>query len=385
MGQLVGGGELAEHEVVEQLSDAGRRAGLDDREIHATIRSGTQTGMKVPRHGTGQPAKPTAGLASRLLSRGCLRNLPKPMPLIDNVLDQGTTAVLYGKWGTGKSFVALDWAASVSTGRRWQGRSTAQRRVLYVAAEGAQGLQKRLDAWEVGRERAIDDQQLSVLPVAVNLLNGGEVIELCDIIRDGGFGFIVLDTLARCMVGADENSAKDTGIAVSAMAQLVQATPNARGVVLGIHHTGKDGKTLRGSSAIEGAADTVYSIKAGGVGFELIREKRKDGPQYDHHGLKLDPVAESCVVSNYSAGGGMGDRAMKLALTMLHHLPPAGATYSKLRKAAVDNGQTPSTFERALTDLRESEHVAKDGALYALTDAGRAWASTLTYPQTPLL
>ena len=61
-------------------------------------------------------------LADKLLTRSALRDLPDPKPLIDNVLDQGTTALLYGKWGTAKTFVALDWAASVATRRKWQGR-----------------------------------------------------------------------------------------------------------------------------------------------------------------------------------------------------------------------------------------------------------------------
>ena len=74
----------------------------------------------------------------------------------------------------------------------------------------------------------------------------------------GGYSFVILDTLARCMVGADENSAKDCGVVVDAMTRLLGRTPGGRGVILGVHHAGKDGKTLRGSSAFEGAADTVY-------------------------------------------------------------------------------------------------------------------------------
>ncbi len=58
--------------------------------------------------------------ADTLLSRSDLRNLPVPQPLIDNVLDQGTIALLYGKWSTAKTFIALDWAACVATGKRWQ-------------------------------------------------------------------------------------------------------------------------------------------------------------------------------------------------------------------------------------------------------------------------
>jgi hypothetical protein len=77
--------------------------------------------------------------ADHLLTRSALRKLPDPEPLINNVLDQGTTALLYGRWGTAKTFIALDWAASVATGRPWQGRKTVQRRGLYVVAEGAFG------------------------------------------------------------------------------------------------------------------------------------------------------------------------------------------------------------------------------------------------------
>ncbi len=81
--------------------------------------------------------------ADRILARSALRDLPDPQPLISNVIDQGTVALLYGKWGTGKSFIAQDWAASVATSRPWQGRATEQRRVLYIAAEGAFGLKGR--------------------------------------------------------------------------------------------------------------------------------------------------------------------------------------------------------------------------------------------------
>ena len=79
------------------------------------------------------------------------------------MLDQGTTALLYGE-GHAKTFIALDWAASVATGRHWQGRTTEQRRVLYVAGEGAFGFKGRVDAWETGWHTEIGDDDLDVLP-----------------------------------------------------------------------------------------------------------------------------------------------------------------------------------------------------------------------------
>jgi Bifunctional DNA primase/polymerase, N-terminal/AAA domain len=68
----------------------------------------------------------TPVLADLLLTRSALRDLPKPEPLIDNVLDQGTVALLYGMWGSGKSFIGQDWGLSVATRRPWQGRHTEQ-------------------------------------------------------------------------------------------------------------------------------------------------------------------------------------------------------------------------------------------------------------------
>src|SRR5277367_510328 len=155
----------------------------------------------------GEPPK----FAALLLSRSALRDLPDPEPLIDDVLDRGTVALLYGKWGTAKSFIALDWAASVATGRSWQGRATEQRRALYVAAEGAFGFKGRADAWEIGWQHSIHDGDLDVLPKPVNLMRPLDVNNLAALIEWGGYGFVILDTLARCMVGADENSARDCG------------------------------------------------------------------------------------------------------------------------------------------------------------------------------
>ncbi|EHK84253.1 AAA family ATPase [Rhodococcus pyridinivorans] len=237
--------------------------------------------------------------AGQLLTRSALRSLPDPEPLIEGVLDQGTTALLYGKWGSGKSFIALDWAASVASGRRWQGRDTQRRKVLYVAAEGAFGLKGRIDAWETGWHVQLEDGDLDILPVPVNLTKWADVHDLAGLIREQRYGMVVLDTLARCMVGADENSAKDCGIVVDHLNTLREATPDGRGVVLGVHHTGKDGKTLRGSSAFEGGADTVYQTCLDGGAIDVTREKRKDGPCEDRHRLHISPVegTPSAVVS----------------------------------------------------------------------------------------
>ena len=87
-------------------------------------------------------------LHAALIAGDRIKLLPKPESLVEGVLDADTLAVLYGRAGVGKSFVALDLALSVATGTRWQGHEVRRGRVLYVVAEGASGTGARLDAWQ---------------------------------------------------------------------------------------------------------------------------------------------------------------------------------------------------------------------------------------------
>jgi hypothetical protein len=161
------------------------------------------------------------------------------------------------------------------------------------------------------------------------------------------------------MVGAEENSAKDCGIVIDAMTRLREHTPNGRGVILGVHHTGKDGKTLRGSSSFEAGADIVYSVAKDGAAIILDREKRKDGPQPDRHELKLDPIpgTHSATISVHR-GGGQTDRGERLLSIFVHHFAQTGASKAELRGIA----ELPNaTFHRALSDLLKTGALINEG------------------------
>lgn len=304
-----------------------------------------------------------AAYQALLLNRSALRDLPDPQPLIANVLDKGTCALLYGYRGTLKSFIALDWAASVATGRAWQGREVQPCRVLYVAAEGAFGLKARVAAWEVGWRTTIDDAVLSILPRPVNLTVAHDVANLAALIRDGGYGFVVLDTLARCMVGADENSARDTGVVVDSLYRLLDHTPGRRGQITGVHHTGKDGRTLRGSSAFDAGVDTVYAVARDGAVVTLNREKRKDGPESDRHELKLDliegtgsGVIGASKLSNWSLES--SPHAEALLSTFRQHFSNTGATNTQLRKTSE---LSEGSYYRARRELLKRGELVNDG------------------------
>lgn len=308
-------------------------------------------------------------LADRLLTRSALRDLPKPEPLIANVLDRGTIALLYGYWGTCKTFIALDWAACVATSHAWQGRETGRLRVLYVAAEGAFGIAQRLDAWETAWRMEAGDDALAVLPAPVNLTNPADLAELIEVIREGGYGFVIIDTAARCMVGADENSARDIGIVVDALSKIREATPEGRGVALAVHHTGKDGKTLRGSSAFEAGADTVYQVTEDGGVIVLDRTKRKDGPKADRHELRLSPWpgTQSCVIEAAADHGQRADvlpgNAERVLDVFKAHFKETGSTKAQLREVVTERlGMGSSSFHYAVNDLLTRNLLHNNGS-----------------------
>lgn len=196
-------------------------------------------------------------LKSRLLKRSELANIPRPMPLIEQILYRETIAVLAGKFGTYKSFLGVAMACSLATGKPWlQWSVPVAVPVLYIAAEGATGIQGRVDAWETAHGEVGDN--LMVLPVAARVNVSMDIKELREIIQEHAIQVVFWDTLHRSAPGLEENSATDMGVVVETLSLLREQT--AVTSVL-MHHTGHGGERARGSSAIEDDADTAFVVQ----------------------------------------------------------------------------------------------------------------------------
>jgi hypothetical protein len=239
----------------------------------------------------------TERLRGKLLTADAVLQLPAPSYLIDDVLVRDTIAVLFGKPGSGKSFLALDFGLCVAGGLPWQGREVRGGPVLHVAAEGVAGLGKRVAAWqETSRLERLDG--IWFVPGAVTLLQADRVAALVEVAAELKPALVVLDTLARSMVGGDENSARDVGVAIDATDRLRVATG---ATVLLVHHTTKDGSAFRGSSALEGAADTMLECSDDDGWMKLVCEKQKDDAEFPPIRLRREVVTlangmSSCVL-----------------------------------------------------------------------------------------
>ena len=98
--------------------------------------------------------------------------------------------------------------------------------VVYVAAEGAAGYAGRKLAW--CKHHGKGAGQLWFVGEAVNLLDPAEVLTFTAAIRPLAPALVIFDTLARCMIGGDENSARDMGLMVAACDDLRAATGRNR-------------------------------------------------------------------------------------------------------------------------------------------------------------
>jgi RecA-family ATPase len=183
-------------------------------------------------------------LAPRFLRPPDLRALPDLEWIIAGIIPRDALGVLFGEPGKGKTFVALSIALAVATGRSWLERRTAPGEVLYFAAEGLRGLKDRSEAFY--QRTGEGDGSIVYSDDVFELRDREAVDQVCREIGEEGIRptLIILDTLARFVVGADENSSRDMGEAIEGMDLLKRRT---KATVLAVHHTVKNGSTERGS------------------------------------------------------------------------------------------------------------------------------------------
>jgi hypothetical protein len=249
---------------------------------------------EVPEHLAAEPdptpeaeasaANPKPGRRSRFttLSITELLALPPPDWLIFGILTTGSYAGIYGPPGSLKSFTVLGMGLSVAYGQPWAGRAVKQMGVLYVAGEGARGLGKRIRAWQQHFGMQGVEAPFRVLSDGVNLTDPKDLADLIAATVEAAaaegqaIGLVIIDTVARAMVGADENSAQDMGRFNEACAELIRQVDGAPNV-FAVHHSGKDEERgSRGSSSFPGAVDTMLKVKREEGRITLRVEKQKD-------------------------------------------------------------------------------------------------------------
>lgn len=237
--------------------------------------------------------------------------------LIQHYLAADSLAVIFGDPSCGKSFIAIDIACCVATGRPWRGQTTKQGSVLFVAGEGRNGLARRFKAWFEYYGEEPRNIVLSAAPI--QLTDTNSITALTMEIRSLPTApiLIVIDTINRNFGPGDENSTADMTRAVASLDLLRLATA---ATVIGLHHSGHgDKQRSRGSSVLRASVDCEYAAEKFERLVQIHCTKAKDFDHPSPLAWSLEPQA----------------------------LPWADAEGSPMNSAVLIPGETPARRPRA--------------------------------------
>jgi hypothetical protein len=294
--------------------------------------------------------------------------LPTIEWVVEGILPGKGFAILFGDQNAYKTFLALDLAAHVCLGRDWHGRRVRPGAVLYVYAEGRFGILPRVAAWRTFH--GVETLGLVFLPQRVTVNEPDEVAGLLSAVLDRqgsrDLDLIIIDTLNRNMSG-NENGTEDMSAFIRGCDRLRELTGAA---VLVVHHKGHgDADRARGSSALDGAADTIIQCTRDANRILVECRKQKDAAEFEPLGMEAVTVGDSLVLKPSGVNAGKLDGQRFQILRVLHEdSTDAGLTYTAWEKLS---GLKPSSFNKARNWLKANEYVAPNKGKWQITDGGR--------------
>ena len=217
--------------------------------------------------------------------------------LIHGILPRKAFTALYGPPGSFKSFIALDMAEAIATGRPWMGNEIEQQgAVLYICGEGFGGMGARIKACQIHHSTP-KGAPIYVIRHQLNLRSSAEdfnalMMAVVQLVETTGIEFqlLIIDTLARAFGGGNENDSDAMGSFITSMGKIQEFLACA---LMVLHHSGKDlAKGLRGHSSLLGAVDTQLEIlrfedQAKGI---ISLTKQKDGQDGIRIGFEMVEV-----------------------------------------------------------------------------------------------
>ncbi len=184
--------------------------------------------------------------------------------LVEGLITDSAVAAVLGTWKVGKTWLVLELALSIVTGRPAFGRLEVREPgpvIVVLEESGEAALHRRLGALVRGRH--VDEDQLRYLHLAANrrirLDEAGWQERLLDATLDTGSRAVFLDPLVRLKGAADENVQKEMAPILDFMRDLRHETG---ATVVFVHHTGHENKDrMRGSSDLEGYWESKVMLR----------------------------------------------------------------------------------------------------------------------------
>lgn len=292
---------------------------------------------------------------------------PGPPPfLVEDVLMESVVATLLGSAKAGKTWCSLELALAVVTGEPAFGRYAVPKprpAIVVLEESGRAALRRRLDALARGRGTRAD--QLSDLHLAANrrvrLDDRGWRDALLEAGRELRPRLIVLDPLVRLKGAVDEDSQREMAPVLDHMRDLRDATGAA---VLFVHHSGHEGRRLRGTSDLDAS---------------LALEIEKEAPDAGEGLSGSEPIAQERVnqIFHTTIQGSVGAFAagsQEFTQTVEQVVPAgdSGALHQALERLGVPGGEIEALDEAIDQDRRDSQAVGDE-----IGPATRTWLDGL--------
>jgi AAA domain len=227
----------------------------------------------------------------RLESLADLLREPDPGPtpmLVEGLLAANAVGAIVGPYKAAKTWLGLEIAASVATGRPAFGELAVQSGpvVLVLEESSRSALHRRMDALRRGRAQEAEafepvrfsaNQRVRLDDPTCRKWLLGEVEQIRPVLT-------IADPLVR-LKGADtdENDQRQIGRVLDFFAELRDASG---GTVLFAHHIGHNGRHARGSSDIEAAWESKLTLHRRD-GKRYLRAEHRDAEPTDEVGLRL--------------------------------------------------------------------------------------------------
>ena len=297
------------HDNVVRLVASYVREGKSDEEIHAitdkltcydhTVAE-TRSDVQIMIEGArrkflkSQPLEPERASGARFFQKLSDIELKPIEYLIEDLIPKKALVEMFGQSGCGKSFLGIDIACSIATGKSYHELKTEKGAVVYLAGEGHRGITQRGWAWFEYYGLSVDDAPIFISKHGLGLRDTKQLdfikTELDDLAGNGNNPtIIIIDTLARNFGGGDENSTKDMSEFIVAVDELINRYDAS---VLLIHHSGHSEQGRgRGNSALKAAVDAEYRITKSDRFLYLNCTKMKDSEEIEEIQFFLDNIS----------------------------------------------------------------------------------------------
>lgn len=286
-----------------------------------------------------------------------LISLPPPQWLIYDILPTVGINFLASEPKAGKTYLTLSMSCTIAvepSGNRtqdainadllnWCGRETRHGDVIYIAAEDIDDIAERVRGW--AKYHHIQKiPHLHFFKRALQIRDEHErfMKALDRRYKDADIKLIVIDTLAMCTAGIEENSKKDFD-AVIAAAEKLWRKYNC--CVLIVHHAGKNG-SMRGTSAMGGVCYTLMEI-------ESIDEKLVLKCKYKRRGKNFEDIYFDWQTVELDYCDEKGDPATTSVVTRSDYKKDSDAqTLTKMQQNIVDVAIALGGIKVARSDIK---------------------------------